>query len=148
MLRQTISNIIVPRHALVHARHICGVPRHLMNRCTKYGAIDLFTVDCWHGAVPCHFNESSNVFVSFSRVISQFFLRNSAFEIIDYFKCCSNGSSRPQLNRMLEFSLNRPTTSVHPYWYKLITHKDKFAHTHSIDYLKDWQRAINYITDH
>ena len=34
------------RHAPAHARHTCGVPRHLMNRCTKYGAIDLFTLEC------------------------------------------------------------------------------------------------------
>ena len=33
------------------------------------------------------------------------------FEIINYFKCRLNGSSRPHLNQMLEFSLNRPTTT-------------------------------------
>ena len=37
---------------------------------------------------------------------------NFTFEIISYFKCRSNGSSRPHLNQMLEFSLNRPTTRV------------------------------------
>ena len=36
--------------------------------------------------------------------------RNFTFEIIDYFKCHSNGSSRPHLNQMLKFSLNCPTT--------------------------------------
>ena len=36
------------------ARHTCGLPQQLMNRCTKYGAIDLFTLECWHGAVSCH----------------------------------------------------------------------------------------------
>ena len=56
--------------------------------------------------------KSSNVFVSFGRVISQNFFRNFTFEIIDYFKCRLNGSSRPQLNRMLKFSLNRPTTMI------------------------------------
>ena len=55
-------------------------------------------------------NESSNVFISFGHVISQNFFRNFTFEIIDYFKCRSNGSSWPQLNRMLEFSLICPTT--------------------------------------
>ena len=45
ILRQTIFNIIVPRYAPSHARHTCGVPRHLMNRCTKYGTIDLFTLE-------------------------------------------------------------------------------------------------------
>ena len=94
------------------ARHTCSVPRHLMNRCTKYGAIDLFTLECWHGAVLCHLNESSNVFVSFGCIISQTFFRNFTFKIVDYFKCRWNGSSQPQLNRMLEFSLNRPTTSL------------------------------------
>ena len=88
-------------------RHTCGAPRHLMNRCTKYGALDLFTLEC-----PCHFkNESSNVFISFGHVISRNFFRNFTFEIIYYFKCRSNGSSQPQLNRMLKFSLNRPTAS-------------------------------------
>ena len=67
MLRQTM-----PQHALAHARHTCGVPRHLMNPCTKYGAKDLFTLECWHGAVLCHLNKSSNVFISFGHVISQF----------------------------------------------------------------------------
>ena len=45
-------------------------------------------------------------------IISQNFFRNFTFEIIDYFKCCSNRLSRPQLNQMLEFSLNRPTTNI------------------------------------
>ena len=56
-------------------------------------------------------NESSNVFVSFGRVNLQIFFRNFTFEIIDHFKCHSNGSSLPQLNRMLESSLNCPTTT-------------------------------------
>ena len=43
------------------------------------------------------------------------FFRNFTFEIIDYFKCCSNGSSLPHLNQMLEFLLNRPTTSMYVY---------------------------------
>ena len=94
-----------------YARHTCGVQRHLMNRCTKYVAIDLFTLECWHGAVPCHLNESCNVFISFGHVTSQNFF---TFEIIDYFKCRTNGSSQPQLNRMREFSLNRPTTTNNP----------------------------------
>ena len=55
--------------------------------------------------------ESFIVFVCFGRVISQNLFRNLTFEIIDYFKCRSNGSSRPHLNQMLEFSLNRPTTN-------------------------------------
>ena len=97
--------------------HAVYVPRQLVNWCTKYGAIDLFTQECWHGAVPCHLNESSNVFDSFGRVISQNFFRKFTFEIIDYFKCCSNGSSRPQLNQMLEFSLNRPTTTTYPIFF-------------------------------
>ena len=99
ILRQTIFNIIVPRHAPAHARHTCGVLRLLMNPCTKYGAIDLFTLERWHGAVPCHFNESFIVFLCFGCAISQFFFRNFTFEIIDYFKWCSNGSSRPHLNQ-------------------------------------------------
>ena len=37
--------------------------------------------------------------------------RNFTFEIIDYFKCSWNRSSRPHVNQMLEFSLNRPTTT-------------------------------------
>ena len=103
----------MPRHAPAHARHTCGVPWHLMNRCTKCGAKDLFTLECWHGAVTGHLNESSNVFVSFGRVISQNFFRNYTFEIIDLL---SNGSSRPQLNRMLEFSLIvRPLISAPKY---------------------------------
>ena len=40
-------------------------------------------------------------------------LRNFTFEIINYFKYRSNGSSRPHLNQMLKFSLNRPTTSAY-----------------------------------
>ena len=56
-------------------------------------------------------NESSIVFVCFGRVILQNLFRNFAFELIDYFKCRLNGSSRPHLNQMLEFSLNHPTTS-------------------------------------
>ena len=59
-------------------------------------------------------NESSIVFVCFGCVISQNIFRNFTFEIIDYFKCSSNGSSRPHLNQMLEFSLNHPTTSCNP----------------------------------
>ena len=54
-------------------------------------------------------NESSIIFVCSGRIISQNLFRNFTFEIIHYFKCCSNGSSRPHLNQMLEFSLNRPT---------------------------------------
>ena len=56
-------------------------------------------------------NESSIVFVCFGPVILQNLFRNFTFEIIDYFKCRSNRSSRPHLNQMLEFSLNRSTTS-------------------------------------
>ena len=56
-------------------------------------------------------NESYIVSLCFGRIILQNLFRNSTFEIIDYFKCRSNGSSRPHLNQMLEFSLNRPTTS-------------------------------------
>ena len=48
------------------------------------------------------------VFVCFGHVISQYF----TFEIIDYFKCRSNGSSQPHLDQMLEFSINRPTTTL------------------------------------
>ena len=44
-------------------------------------------------------------FVCFGHVISQFFFRNFTFEIIDYLKCRSNGSSRRHFNQMLEFSL-------------------------------------------
>ena len=58
-------------------------------------------------------NESFIVFVCFGRIISQNLFRNFTFEIINYFKCRSNGSSRPHLNQMLEFSLNRPTTSTY-----------------------------------
>ena len=46
-------------------------------------------------------NFSQNLFINFT------------FEIIDYFKCHWNGSSRPHFNQMLEFSLNRPTTRRH-----------------------------------
>ena len=59
-------------------------------------------------------NESSIVFVCFGRLISRNLFRNFTFEIIDHFKCRLNRSSRPHLNQMLEFSLNRPTTSTHP----------------------------------
>ena len=62
-------------------------------------------------------NESSIVFVCFGRVISQNLFRNFTFEIIDYFKCHSNRSNWPHLNQMLEFSLNRPTTSCN-WWRK------------------------------
>ena len=55
-------------------------------------------------------NESYIVFVCFGRVILQSLFINFTFEIIDYFKCHSNGSSRPHLKQMLEFSLNRRTT--------------------------------------
>ena len=55
---------------------------------------------------------SRECFVCFGHVILQNSFRNFIFEIIDYFKCRSNGSSRPHLNQMLEFSLNRPTTSI------------------------------------
>ena len=58
-------------------------------------------------------NESSFVFVCFGRVISQNLFRNFTFKIINYFKCCSSGLSRPHLNQMLEFSLNRPTTTTY-----------------------------------
>ena len=51
-------------------------------------------------------NKRSIVFVCFGRVILQNLFRNSTFEIIDFFKCCLNGSSRPHLNQMLEFSLS------------------------------------------
>ena len=37
---------------------------------------------------------------------------NFTFEIIDYFRCRSNGSSRPQLNQMLEFSLKTQGSQV------------------------------------
>ena len=40
--------------------------------------------------------------VCIGRVISQDLFRNFTFEIIDYFKCRLNGSSRPHLNQMLE----------------------------------------------
>ena len=33
-------------HAPAHARLTCGVQRQLMNRCTKYGSIDLITLEC------------------------------------------------------------------------------------------------------
>ena len=56
-------------------------------------------------------NESSIVFMCFGRVILQNLFRNFKFKIIDYFKCRLNGSSRPHLNQMLEFSLNRTTTN-------------------------------------
>ena len=63
-------------------------------------------------------NKSFIVFVCFGCVISQTLFRNFTFEIIDYFKCRSNGSSRPHLNQMLEFSLNRLTTiTPHPKQY-------------------------------
>ena len=59
--------------------------------------------------------ESSREFSLFCmfwpRNFAIFFFRNFTFEIIDYFKCRSNGSSRLHFNQMLEFSLNRPTTS-------------------------------------
>ena len=55
---------------------------------------------------------SSIVFVCFGRVNLQNFFKKFTFEIIDYFKCRSNGSSRPHLYQMLEFSLNRLTTSI------------------------------------
>ena len=51
-------------------------------------------------------NKSSIVFVCFGPVILQILFRNFTFEIIDYFKCRSNRSSRPHLNQMLKFSLN------------------------------------------
>ena len=54
------------------------------------------------------------VFVCFGHVISQYF----TFEIIDDFKCRSNGSSRPHLDQMLEFSINRATTSRYTYFFK------------------------------
>ena len=47
------------------------------------------------------------VFVCFGHAISQYF----TFEIIDYLKCRSNGSSWPHLDQMLEFSINRQNTS-------------------------------------
>ena len=56
-------------------------------------------------------NESSIVFMCFGHVILQNLFRNFTFKIIDYFKCRLNGSSRPHLNQMLEFSLNRTTTN-------------------------------------
>ena len=56
-------------------------------------------------------HESSFVCVCFGRVILQNLFRNFTFEIIDYFKCRSNGSSRPHLNQMLEFS----SMSIHYY---------------------------------
>ena len=55
-------------------------------------------------------DESSIVFVCFGRVISQNLFKNFSFEIIDYFNYRLNWSSRPHLNQMLEFSLNRPNT--------------------------------------
>ena len=58
-------------------------------------------------------NENSIVFVCFDCIISQNSFRNFTFEIIDYCKCRSNGSSRPLLNQMLEFLLNRPTTRTY-----------------------------------
>ena len=64
-------------------------------------------------------NESSIVFVCFGHVILQNLFRNFTFEIIDYFKCRSNGSSRPHLNQMLEFLLNRPTTSQYRNFSKI-----------------------------
>ena len=94
-----------------HARHTCGLPRQLMNQCTKYGAMDLFenslvlTQSC--SVSP---NKSSIVCVCFGRVILENVFRNFTFEIIDNFKF--RGSSRPYLNQMHEFSLNcRPLES-------------------------------------
>ena len=69
----------------------------------------VLTLSIWSRSVSL--NESSIVFVCFGRVISQNLFRNFTFEISDYFKCHSNGSSRPHLNQMLEFSLNCPTTN-------------------------------------
>ena len=50
-------------------------------------------------------------FLCIGCIISQNLFINFTFGIIDYFKCRSNGSSRPHFNQMLEFSLNRPTTT-------------------------------------
>ena len=122
----------MPRHAPAHARHTWGIPWQFMNPSTKYGAIDLFTLECWHGASPCHFsNVLENfllfradlrwskisfrkvfiVFLCIGCVISQNSFRNFQFEIFDYFKCRSNRSSRPHLNQMLKFLLNHLTTN-------------------------------------
>ena len=67
-------------------------------------------------------NERSIVFVCFGCVISQNLFRNLTFEIIDYLKCRSNRSSWPHLNQILEFSLNRPTTSPKPMLCNLLTY--------------------------
>ena len=63
-------------------RHTCGVPRQLINRCTKHGAIYMFTLESWHGAGLCHFAEVLENFLYFGRVISQKLFRNFTFEII------------------------------------------------------------------
>ena len=63
--------------------------------------------------MPAHARHTCSVPRQFGRVILQNLFRNFTFEIIYYFKCCMNGSSRPHLNQMLEFSLNYLTTNAY-----------------------------------
>ena len=55
-------------------------------------------------------NENSFL-ICFGGVRLQNLSRHFTFEIIDYFKCHSNGSTRPHPDQMLEFMCNRPATS-------------------------------------
>ena len=107
------------------------MPRHEPGTCQAHmrctAAIDESVHQVWRNrfvyswvltrSCSVSLNESSIFFVCFGRVILQNWFRNFTFEIIDYFKCRSNGSSQPHLNQMLEFLLNRPTTSYYQRCY-------------------------------